>query len=149
MANQQAMNTIFWKLPDPIQELFTKIMAHADFAFAGKAPISDIMIVQAAYMNLEMSGVFADDCIIWHKCDPLLITYDHLIAFFTECILDRTRVTAASAGYHMANSAVVAKAMELLTLKAQIVAVEKRLAQHCQLANVDNIRPPLPILLLL
>ena len=62
MANQQVMNTIFWKPPDPIQELFTTIMAQADFAVAGKAPISDIMIVQAAYMNLEMSGGFADDC---------------------------------------------------------------------------------------
>ena len=57
MANQQAMNTIFWKLPDRIQNMFTKIMAHADFAVAGKAPISGITIVQAVYMNLEMSGV--------------------------------------------------------------------------------------------
>ena len=61
-------------------------MAHADFAVAGKAPISGITIVQAVYMNLEMSGVFADDCNIWRKCDLLVKMYDHLIAFFTMSV---------------------------------------------------------------
>jgi hypothetical protein len=65
MVNQQAAN--FWKPPDPIQKLLTKIAAHVDFVVAGEAPISDIMIVEAAYMNLEISRGFADDCKIWHN----------------------------------------------------------------------------------
>ena len=88
------------------------------------------MIVQAAYMNLEMSGFFANDCKMWRNSDPLLKTYAPVIAVFTECDLDWTRVTAASAGYNSANLAVVATVTELLNLKAQVEALERRLAQR-------------------
>lgn len=130
MANNQALMTVFWHPPVPIEELFTEISKLADYAVAGGAPISDIMIVQAAYNNIEATGLFTDDCKVWRNRDPVLKTYALLIEFFTRADLDRTRVTASSAGYHVANSAVVATAAELLNLQAKVATLEKQLSNR-------------------
>jgi hypothetical protein len=88
------------------------------------------MIVQAAYNNIEATGLFTDDCKVWRNRDPVLKTYALLIEFFTRADLDRTRVTASSAGYHVANSAVVATAAELLNLQAKVATLEKQLSNR-------------------
>ena len=128
LSNNQEMTKICWRPPKPIEELFARITEFADFATAGGAPISDLMIVQTAYMNLELSGLFTDDCKVWRGRDPAVQTYAHLVDFFTRADLDRNRVTAAAAGYHSANSAVVATATELLNLQAKVANLEKQLA---------------------
>jgi hypothetical protein len=127
MANNTTLITNDWHPPMPMEGLFTKIICCVDYAAAGSAPISAVMAVQAAYNNIEATGLFTNDCKVWRNKPAAEKTYALLKEFFTNADQDHTRVTASAVDYHGANSATVATATELLSLQAKVAALEKQL----------------------
>ena len=67
--------------------------------------MSDITIVQAAYDNIEATGLFQTDLKIWRGRDAMESTYAHFKIFFIAADKDRTRITAADMGFRSANAA--------------------------------------------
>ncbi len=63
--NAFALNTPSWNPTTSIESLFAKIQHHADFATAGGVPISDILLAQAAYTNVESTGLYPTYCDGW------------------------------------------------------------------------------------
>ena len=67
MANNTTLTTNDWRPPMPMEGLFTKITRCVNYAAAGGAPISAVMAVQAAYSNIEVTGLFTNDCKVWQN----------------------------------------------------------------------------------
>lgn len=60
--NAVALNSPTWNASSPIESLFARIQDHADFATAGGAPIPDTLLAQAAYSNIEATGLYPTYC---------------------------------------------------------------------------------------
>ena len=101
IADNNAMtSTIVWQPTMPIQNIWTTIKDMPDFAMAGGAPISEVLMVQVAYNNLKACGLFLEGCREWRKRLPTQNTYAELICFFEREDLDRNPVTASAFGFH-------------------------------------------------
>ena len=90
MANNTTLTTNDWGPPMPMEGLFTKITRCVNYAAAGGAPIIAVMVVQAAYNNIEVTGLFTDDCKVWRNKPVAEKTYTLLKEFFTNADQDRT-----------------------------------------------------------
>ena len=84
MANNSTLTTNDWRPPMPTEGVFTKITCCVDYAAAGSAPISAVMVVQATYNNIKVTGLFTDDYKVWRNKSVAEKKYALLREFFTN-----------------------------------------------------------------
>jgi len=119
--NSLALNTPTWNPSTSIESLFARIQNHVDFAAAGGAPIPDALIAQAAYSNVESTGLYPTYCDNWRAKPGQQRTWANFKTHFTTAYKDLHRLTSSSAGYHSAN--VVTK-HDPTTEKLEIIMAE-------------------------
>jgi len=123
-ANAIALHSPSWIPTDPIESLFIKIQTMADFAEAGGAPINDLLMAQAAYSNVEATGLYGPYCDIWRAKPTNQRTFLAFKSYFTTAYKDLHRATTSSAGYHSANVA-ASKPDEIAQLRREIMEIIK------------------------
>ena len=132
--NAVALNSPTWNLSSPIESLFARIQDHADFATAGGAPIPDTLLAQAAYSNIEATGLYPTYCDGWRSKQPIDRTWANFKTYFTTAYKDLHRHTTSSAGYHSAHVAKPADTMSQLRsdmtelIRAELLAFKLDLA---------------------
>jgi uncharacterized phage-associated protein len=126
-ANNTALNTPTWDPATPIEELYNKIKNHADFARAGNTTIEDLLLAQAAYINVEATGLYSNYCNNWRARPQADKTFAQFRTYFSSAHKDVHRITASSAGYH-ANAATKSATISandkdelILQLQAQVI----------------------------
>jgi hypothetical protein len=140
-ANNMALNAPTWDPATPIEELYNKIKSHGDFARAGNTIIEDILLAEAAYKNVEATGLYATYCANWRARPQADKTFAQFRTYFTTAHKDVHRITAFSAGYH-ANAATKAATTsdndkdQLILHQAQIIDAY---AQHGALAATKSV----------
>jgi hypothetical protein len=102
--NSVALNAPTWDPTTPIELLFTRVQDHADFATAGGAPIPDPLLAQAAYSNIEHTGLYPTYCDAWRAKPTADRTWANCKVYFTTANKDLHRHTTSSAGYHSAHA---------------------------------------------
>ena len=103
--NARALNTPSWNPSTSIESLFAKIQSHADFATAGGVTIPDALLAQAAYCNIESTGLYPTYCDGWRAKPTAQRTWAHFKTYFMTAYKDFHRHTTSSAGFHSANVA--------------------------------------------
>lgn len=83
MAKNQELSTAWWHPPTPIEDLFETILEAKAYLFAGQTAISDILLIQAIYLNIEHTGLFTDACKKWRGLTNADNTLDSCITFFS------------------------------------------------------------------
>lgn len=131
--NHSSLNTPFWQPTEPIDTLFAFINDRVDFASTANAPISDVMVVQAAYKNIEATGVFSAYLMTWRAKPDCDKTWANFQAFLETADRDRLAATAAEHGFH-ANAARQNKS-ELQELKEELIALK------ALIASKENVPP--------
>jgi len=137
LANGAALHTPFWNPPEPIETLFQTLQDRLDYAAAANAPISDATATQAAYNNLEATGLFRTYCETW-RATPTQ-TFAACATFFKKADLDRQRVTAGAHGYtsnHLANAAISRD--ENAVLRFELMEVREALAHANAVKTATN-----------
>ena len=131
--NHSSLNTPFWQPTEPIDTLFAFINDRVDFANTANAPISDVMIVQAAYKNVDATGVFSAYLMTWRSKSDGEKTWANFQTFLEASDRDRLAATAADLGFY-ANAARQDKS-ENQQLKDEIIKLK------AQLASKENLHP--------
>jgi hypothetical protein len=122
-ANNIALNNPTWDPATPIEDLYNRIKSHGDFARAGNTIIEDLLLAEAAYINVEATGLYATYCANWRARPQADKSFTQFRTYFTAAHKDVHRITASSAGYH-ANAATIsdnAKDALILQLQSQVV----------------------------
>ena len=119
-SNAIAMTAPTWKETTPIESLFARIQAHADFATAGGAPIPDAQLAQAAYTNVEHTGSYAIYCDQWRAKPSAARTWANFKIHFTDANKDHHRHTTSSAGFHSAYAILPSKPDAITQLRSDM-----------------------------
>jgi hypothetical protein len=136
--NSVALNSPTWNPSTPIESLFARIQTHAEFALAGGAAIPDRMLAQAAYSNVEATGLFSTYCDVWRAKPIMERTWANFKVYFTIAYKDQHRLTTSSAGFHSAHIASVkhdTTAETLEFIKSELLAMKLDIAASHKLAG--------------
>jgi hypothetical protein len=97
-----------WNPDDPLENLWKRIGEIQRVAMAGGAPITDVAAITLTLAMFEKSGLLATTTQLWRVKPVLQWTWANFCTDFTLANAERIRqTTAAAAGYHGANAAVV------------------------------------------
>jgi hypothetical protein len=106
--NRNALTTA-WNPDDPIEELWQRLQEIQRYAIAAGEPITDAAALRLALVVFENTGVFTTAAEKWRDKPADDWTMPNFQDHFTKANKERAlKLTAQSAGYHGANSAVTA-----------------------------------------
>ena len=136
--NSIALNSPVWNPSTAIESLFARIQTHADFATAGGAPIPDSLLAQAAYSNVEATGLYPTYCDGWRTKPPHQRTWAEFKLYFTAAYKDLHRVTTSTAGYHSIHLAASkpTEHSDIEFIKSELLAIKLDLANSKKSAAV-------------
>jgi len=107
LETNRASIAIVWTPDDPIKTLWEKLHKIQHVATAGSELLTDITIVELAFVMFKDTRVFTTACDMWRVCQPEAEkTFPNFHTHFAheneECLQS---LTATNAGYHRANVA--------------------------------------------
>jgi hypothetical protein len=99
-----------WDPQQPVETLFKQIKECADYSEAGGVPIGPSQQINVGYAKIFATGNFMSACRRWNEKSAADKTWTHYKSHFAAAHRQHKQMqgeTAANAGYHSANAAMV------------------------------------------